>query len=177
MQHRDSESVMVLSSRNYEDVVKAASRESGLSTQVYYVEDADCFANAPPTDAPPPEPERPINAAEDVVTLPYSSGTTGLPKGVMLTHLNMTANVLQTMSIADVSKDDTLVGVLPLYHIYGMTVLMCYALARQSELVLLSKFEPEPFLRAICMGVNVKGSPQPSRHLPLLKPRALSGRH
>ena len=149
-QHADSGSCMVLSSRDYENVVTAAAAESGLSAQqLHWVEDPECFANAPATSAPPPLPEQPIDAARDIVALPYSSGTTGKPKGVMLSHLNMTCNVLQTAGALNVERDDCLIGVLPLYHIYGMTVLMCYALARQSELVLLSKFEPPSFLDAM----------------------------
>ena len=56
---------------------------------------------------------------DDVVALPYSSGTTGLPKGVMLTHRNLVANVLQATAVQPVEPGDTLAGVLPLFHIYG----------------------------------------------------------
>lgn len=63
-----------------------------------------------------------INPKEDLAFLVYSSGTTGLPKGVMLTHENMVANTLQNYA-AEVSlmnwKKDRLLGFLPLYHIYG----------------------------------------------------------
>ena len=148
-QHVDSGSKFVLSSKAYEAVVTAAAAESGLSDKVFYVEDPDCFANAKATDEPPPEPDMPIDVMKDLLTLPYSSGTTGKPKGVMLTHHNMSTNLLQCMEASSVTRDDTLIGVLPLYHIYGMLVLMCYALVQQSELVLLTKFDPVPFLDAM----------------------------
>lgn len=83
-QHTDSGTKLVLSSRAYDDVVTAAAAESGLSDAIHWIEDAACFANAPPTDLPLPLPERPIDAPRDLVVLPYSSGTTGMPKGVML---------------------------------------------------------------------------------------------
>ncbi|MBP6514940.1 MAG: AMP-binding protein, partial [Steroidobacteraceae bacterium] len=60
----------------------------------------------------------------DVVALPYSSGTTGVSKGVMLTHRNLIANVLQVLGPSRIHEDESLVAVLPFFHIYGMQVLM-----------------------------------------------------
>ena len=153
-QHLDSGSKFVLSSRAYAETVAGAVAENPYAPLVSYVEDADCFANAPPMDGPLPLLERPIAPLEDFVALPYSSGTTGKPKGVMLTHYNLTANTLQCRGALSsggggVTNDDTLIGVLPLFHIYGMTVLMCYTIVQQAELVLLSKFEPQAFLEAM----------------------------
>jgi len=56
---------------------------------------------------------------DDVVALPYSSGTTGLCKGVMLTHRNLVANIAQTLAIAQIMPEESLVAVLPFFHIYG----------------------------------------------------------
>ena len=74
----------------------------------------------------PPEVE--IDAKNDLVALPYSSGTTGLSKGVMLTHYNLVSNLAQTNAVEKVGQDEVLMGILPFYHIYGMTVVMCGAL-------------------------------------------------
>ena len=60
--------------------------------------------------------------------IPYSSGTTGLPKGVMLSHRNLIANVLQFAEVIPAEEDDVLIGVLPFFHIYGQTVIMNAAL-------------------------------------------------
>jgi len=98
----------------------------------------------------PPQVE--INPREDVVALPYSSGTTGLPKGVMLTHRNLVANMAQYDTHAELHKfadDDTLLGVLPFFHIYGLEVVLNQTLARGRTLVTVPRFELEPFLKAI----------------------------
>jgi 4-coumarate--CoA ligase len=85
---------------------------------------------------------------DDVVVMPYSSGTTGLSKGVMLTHRNLVANIAQTLSPADLREDENLVAVLPFFHIYGMQVLMNMGLRAGATIVTLPRFDLEQFLRA-----------------------------
>jgi acyl-CoA synthetase (AMP-forming)/AMP-acid ligase II len=86
---------------------------------------------------------------EDLVALPYSSGTTGLPKGVMLTHRNLVTNVLQSTAQQPVTADDTLVGVLPLFHIYGLSVVMNAVLRNGATLVTMPRFDLEGFLALV----------------------------
>jgi 4-coumarate--CoA ligase len=83
----------------------------------------------------------------DVVALPYSSGTVGLSKGVMLTHRNLVANIAQTLAIAQVMPEESLVAVLPFFHIYGMQVLMNCGLRAGATIVTLPRFDLEQFLR------------------------------
>jgi acyl-CoA synthetase (AMP-forming)/AMP-acid ligase II len=92
-------------------------------------------------------PEVGINPAEDLVVLPYSSGTTGVCKGVMLTHRNLVANLAQIRGTGHDWQDETLVCVLPLFHIYGMSVIMNHGLRCGSTLVTLPRFDFEQLLR------------------------------
>ena len=64
-----------------------------------------------------------VDPARDLAALPYSSGTTGFAKGVMLTHRNLVANVVQVERVFGVGETDTIAAVLPFFHIYGLTVI------------------------------------------------------
>jgi acyl-CoA synthetase (AMP-forming)/AMP-acid ligase II len=90
-----------------------------------------------------------VSPAEDLVALPFSSGTTGFPKGVMLTHRNLVANICQCAVAAPLRPDDVLIGVLPFFHIYGMVVTLGYGLWRGATIVTLPRFDPEQFLQAM----------------------------
>ena len=95
-----------------------------------------------------PRPTAPAGP-EDLVALPYSSGTTGLPKGVMLTHRNLVANILQSTAQQPVTAEDTLIGVLPLFHIYGLSVVMNAVLRNGATLVTMPRFDLEGFLALV----------------------------
>ena len=90
-----------------------------------------------------------INPGEDIVALPYSSGTTGLPKGVMLTHRNLIANLCQMGGLDYFSRDDTLLCVLPLFHIYGLVVVLNMGLHLGATIVTMPRFDLEQFLSLI----------------------------
>ncbi|MGE0158924.1 MAG: AMP-binding protein [Gemmatimonadales bacterium] len=91
-----------------------------------------------------------MDPATDVVALPYSSGTTGISKGVMLTHRNLVANLVQLEGSYSLCRpltpEDTVIAVLPFFHIYGLVVVMNYALWRGAKLVVLPRFDLEQFL-------------------------------
>jgi len=85
-----------------------------------------------PTDAP--------------VALPYSSGTTGLSKGVVLTHRNLVANALQTIAPVNLGEHETVIAVLPFFHIYGMSVIMNASLTVGATIVTMPRFDLAQFL-------------------------------
>lgn len=91
-------------------------------------------------------PEVAFDPATHVAVLPYSSGTTGIPKGVMLSHRNLVANVAQCRINIDLKNSDRVLAVLPFFHIYGMTVLLNLALKQRATLVTMPKFDLVQFL-------------------------------
>jgi acyl-CoA synthetase (AMP-forming)/AMP-acid ligase II len=88
-------------------------------------------------------PEAIQKSEESIAALPYSSGTTGMPKGVMLSHYNLVANVYQVLGVnaAPLTTDDVILCFLPLYHIYGLTVALTLSLTLGSTLVLMPRFD------------------------------------
>ena len=83
------------------------------------------------------------DSAQTIAALPYSSGTTGLPKGVMLSHYNLVANVYQILgpNAATLAPSDVMLCFLPLYHIYGLTVALTLSLTLGNTLVLMPRFD------------------------------------
>ncbi|MFI6284422.1 AMP-binding protein [Streptomyces sp. NPDC051018] len=92
----------------------------------------------------------PVEPAVDLAALPYSSGTTGLPKGVMLTHRNLVANIAQLRPTSTLASGaERVLAVLPFFHIYGLTVLMNLGLQTGSTIVTMPRFDIESFLGAV----------------------------
>jgi 4-coumarate--CoA ligase len=100
-------------------------------------------------DAEPLTDEADIDPNEDLVVLPYSSGTTGLPKGVMLTHTNLAANLAQVEHLISHEDGDTAIAVLPFFHIYGMQILMNLVVGDGGIVITMPRFDLEQFLRLI----------------------------
>ncbi|MFF8592485.1 4-coumarate--CoA ligase family protein [Streptomyces sp. NPDC015220] len=96
-----------------------------------------------------PEPAVALDPARDIAALPYSSGTTGLPKGVMLTHRQMATNLAQLEPAITTGPGERILAVLPFFHIYGLTALMNAPLRQGATVVVLPRFELETFLAAI----------------------------
>lgn len=97
--------------------------------------------NTPPTV--------PIDVRKDLVVLPYSSGTAGRPKGVMLTHYNMVAILRQVEPALRIRPGDRSLGVLPFFHIFGLNVLLNGTLYRGSLCVTMPRFDLVQFLELV----------------------------
>jgi acyl-CoA synthetase (AMP-forming)/AMP-acid ligase II len=96
-----------------------------------------------------PDPEVALDPAEDLAALPYSSGTTGTPKGVMLTHRQIATNLAQLEPAIDTAPGERVLAVLPFFHIYGLTALMNAPLRKGATVVVLPRFDLDTFLAAI----------------------------
>jgi acyl-CoA synthetase (AMP-forming)/AMP-acid ligase II len=90
-----------------------------------------------------------IDPATAVAVLPFSSGTTGTPKGVRLTHRNLVANLAQTRAGWRIGPDDVLAAVLPFFHVYGFTIILNSGLLGGATVVTLPRFELAGYLRAL----------------------------
>ena len=137
-----------------EKATAAADRSSVEEVFVYgEAEGATPFASLIRAGAEPPRIE--FDPAEDLIALPYSSGTTGLHKGVMLTHRNLVANICQCTHPGGNAKTeeeyahDRAIAVLPFFHSYGLVVVMNIPLYRGATVVTMPRFDLAEFLRVI----------------------------
>jgi acyl-CoA synthetase (AMP-forming)/AMP-acid ligase II len=96
-----------------------------------------------------PVPDVAVDAGQDVAVLPYSSGTTSLPKGVMLTHANIGVNLRQVAALRPMTPRDRVIAILPFFHIYGMTALMNLPLQAGATVVVLPRFDLAQFLAVL----------------------------
>src|ERR1041385_1559275 len=131
------------------DKARAAAKEANIEELFVFGESegATPFSSLLAGDGEVPRVE--IDPKNDLVVLPYSSGTTGLPKGVMLTHHNIVANLCQMDGLDYFHHDDTLLCVLPLFHIYGLVVVLNMGLHLGSTIVIMPRFDLEQFLGLI----------------------------
>jgi acyl-CoA synthetase (AMP-forming)/AMP-acid ligase II len=146
----DSGARMIFTVGPFLETARAGAEHAGIDEIVVVGEvegDEPTLADLLAEGAPPPPIE--IDPATDLAVLPYSSGTTGLPKGVMLTHRNLIANVLQSDSVFAITPDDVLIGVLPFFHIYGQTVIMNLGLRNGASVVTMPRFDLDQFLGLI----------------------------
>lgn len=90
-----------------------------------------------------------LNPKKDLALLVYTSGTTGRPKGAMLTHHNILSVFPSRLDLFKVGPDDRLLAVLPMCHIYGIAVVMVGTICKDATMVMLPKFEAQPTLKAI----------------------------
>ncbi|MFJ4539233.1 4-coumarate--CoA ligase family protein [Streptomyces tibetensis] len=149
-QLRDSAARWIVTVSPLLDVARRASELAGGVREIFVCDSAsghrsliDMLASTAP------DPQADIDPAEDVAALPYSSGTTGIPKGVMLTHRQIATNLAQLHQAIPAGPGDRILAVLPFFHIYGLTALMNAPLRQGATVVVLPRFDLEQFLAAI----------------------------
>jgi acyl-CoA synthetase (AMP-forming)/AMP-acid ligase II len=142
----DSAARLVVTATALRECAAAAAEKAGLPADAVVVLDEPDMGGLLAGTAEPPEP---AVDPSDTAVLPYSSGTTGRGKGVILTHRNLVANLQQLTPLNQVERGDRALAVLPFFHIYGMTVLMNQAIHRRATVVTLPRFDLEAFLGAI----------------------------
>jgi long-chain acyl-CoA synthetase len=127
-------------------VAKARQSREALTTRVRGTVTWEKLRDNPPIDASHPRPE-----SADLAVIQYTTGTTGLPKGAMLTHLNLAANAAQARAwVPGIPQGTSVVyAVLPMFHAYGLTLCLTFAMSMGARLVLFPKFDPDLVLKAI----------------------------
>jgi acyl-CoA synthetase (AMP-forming)/AMP-acid ligase II len=141
-QLEDCEASAIFAMRPLMPVIESVREQLPKLKQAHAIEDVWQLSEEAPPDPHPVT----IDPDVDLAALPYSSGTTGLPKGVMLSHYNLTSNVRQTLSTGLTDSYAVLLDFLPFFHIYGMTVLMACGFAIGATQVVMSRFDP-----ALCL--------------------------
>jgi len=147
-QLKDANAKMLFTVGALAEKAKAAIAESGKPIELFTIDDTPGLPSLASVAIDSHPPAVAIDPARDIVVLPYSSGTTGLPKGVMLTHRNVVAQLNQIDAIESVPSA-ALLGVLPFFHIYGMVIIVMHGLMRGATIVTMPKFDFEPFLKVL----------------------------
>ncbi|NNC93675.1 MAG: AMP-binding protein, partial [Acidimicrobiia bacterium] len=148
-QLRDSGARFLLTIPMFIEQATAAASAAGVEEVFVFGEAPGATPFAALLDAEPFAGFVDVDSRNDLVALPYSSGTTGLPKGVMLTHQNLAANLAQAEHALEMADREVIVAVLPFFHIYGMEVLMNGVLYNGGTAVTMPRFDLEEFLRII----------------------------
>jgi acyl-CoA synthetase (AMP-forming)/AMP-acid ligase II len=138
-QLRDSGARMVVTIPALADRAAEAAHDASIDTVLGYGDLAEGAGPAPDVSIAP----------DDVVLLPYSSGTTGMPKGVELTHRSAVAHLAQLEPVLTLGPTDTVLAVAPMYHCMGLVVVVANALAQGATVVTMARFELEAFLQAM----------------------------
>ena len=151
-QLKDARARLLITVPPFLDKAKEAAAQAGIEEIYVFGAAAGARPFSELMEAPPDPPSVRIDPREDIVALPYSSGTTGLPKGVMLTHRNLVANLCQSETAKDFggyTEQDAVLAAMPFFHIYGMVVIMGLALAQGATLVTMPRFDFQEFLGLI----------------------------
>jgi acyl-CoA synthetase (AMP-forming)/AMP-acid ligase II len=146
----DSGARLLVTVSAFVDRAAAAAAEAGLpADSIITLDPAEGFTSLVDLLATTAEPPAQTVGSTDTAVLPYSSGTTGRAKGVILTHRNLVANLAQFGTLTHVGPESRILAVLPFFHIYGMTVMMNNGIHKLATVVTMARFDLVEFLRII----------------------------
>jgi long-chain acyl-CoA synthetase len=138
-------------------------KKEGMQVKVHYDETTHRYTALMVDASLDPSVEEKVDAQEDLALLQYTGGTTGVSKGVMLTHFNLVANTMQAAAWFNQSErgKEKILAVLPFFHVYGMSVIMNFAIATGASMILQPRFDPGEVLKAInrCQPTIFPGAP------------------
>ena len=143
-------------------IAKARESRDALTAKVRGAIEWDRLVASDPLPATHPRPQ-----TDDLAIIQYTSGTTGTPKGAALTHRNLLANAAQAQAwVPSITRGDGCVvyAVLPMFHAYGLTLCLTFAMSMGARLVLFPKFDPDLVLDVV--------KKHPATFLPLVPPIA-----
>ena len=148
-QLKDAGATSLLTAPDLLDKATEAARDTGIRT-IFLLGAGETAGTIPyavllAEDAAPPAVA--IEPRRDLAALLYSSGTTGLPKGVMLTHANIVANITQLHALTHVGEDETLMVALPFFHIAAWVIFLHMGLTRGATIVTMARFDLARFLQ------------------------------
>jgi acyl-CoA synthetase (AMP-forming)/AMP-acid ligase II len=171
----DAGASMLLTVAPFLEVAREAAAHAGC--EVFVLGEADGAASfSELLGDPAATPDIAIDPANDIAAIPYSSGTTGLPKGVMLSHSNLVANMIQSEAVLGVTSDDVVIAMLPFFHCYGLCVILNLGLRAGATLITHARFEFEQFLDLVERHRATRGYVVPPIALALAKHPAVEGR-
>ena len=149
----DSEAKMLVTVSALLEPAKAATalvrQQTGAELEVLVCDQAEAHRSVMELLSDGEVPAYDSDPGTDVAVLPYSSGTTGTPKGVMLTHRNISTNLEQLTDLHRVEEGDRIIAILPFFHIYGMAVLVNNALFHGATVYVHPRFDLDAFLTSL----------------------------
>ncbi|KAK4395464.1 4-coumarate--CoA ligase 1 [Sesamum angolense] len=152
-QAKASNAKLIITQACYVEKVRDYALEKGVKVMCVDAPPSDCLKFSELTSADEKDMPAVKIHPDDVVALPYSSGTTGLPKGVMLTHKGLVTSVAQQVDGENpnlyIHSEDVMLCVLPLFHIYSLNSVLLCGLRVGAAILIMQKFDIVPFLELI----------------------------